>query len=101
LTIGDGGFNKDELWGTTSPQLIIGDEGFDKDGVWEITSPRLTRVDGGGGGKMWWSGGSLMFTSKDKGVNGIFLPATTRKKQNAKRQLMIFTFISAKINFLE
>jgi len=78
LTSGDGGFDKDGVLGTTSP--LTGDTG-----------------DGGGGGNMWWSVGS----SGDKGVDVMFLPATTTKKTNVNRQIMVFTFISAIIIFLE
>jgi len=109
LTSGDGGFGKDGVLGTTSP--LTGDGGFDKGGVWgttspqlitwvggldwRATSPQLTKRYGGGGGNMWWS----VRSSRDKGVDGMFLPATTKKKPNANRQIMVSTFISAIIIF--
>jgi hypothetical protein len=72
--------------------LAIGDEGGEM----------LAIEDGGG--KMGWRGGSSKFTSGDGrsgGDDGMFLPATTRKKPIMMRQMMIFTFISANRIFLQ
>jgi len=89
------------FWDSES-ELRTGHGGLDKYWVWETTSSQLTKGDGGGGGgEKLWSGGSSKFTSEDN-VDGMFLPATTRKKLNAKRQqMMVFIFMSTNIIFLK